>query len=661
MSKRIVIAWVLAATALALWVAALIADRNAPEPTPLAGIVAGAATLVPAILGLLVALRRPDNAIAWLLIAQGICVGVVGFCDRYAAAGLGREDPLPGWRLAVAASDGGWPLLFASLTAIALVFPHGRPATPRLRRWLHVWIAAVVVALAIGPYSQEPYAPPYEDVERLPGPAALAWLQPLVLLAMVACILAAARSVRQRLKASRGIERQQLRWLAYAAALIPLALVAGFVVSLVAETDDESLSALAAALPGVGIPAAIAVAVSRYRLYDIDRLVNRTLVYATLTALLAIAFGLVSVLAGLIAGGDGRLQTAAATLAVAVAFGPLRRRVQDVVDRRFNRARYDALRRVRGFVDAVHEGHAEPERVGSVLGEALGDPAAEVRFWLPESRLYVDAEGEPAGDEVAPGRTATPVERGEMPLGLFVHDVALAEKPDTLDTVLAAAGPAIEIARLRVEVRRQLAEVAASRARIVSAGEAERHRLERDLHDGAQQRLVTIGLALRHVQHGLPEGAGAARSGLDDVVQELSGAIQELRELAGGLRPARLNDGLMPALRDLAARAPLPVDVSGPAERYPDDIEAAAYFVAGEALTNVIKHAGASRVRIATARENGRLLLRVSDDGSGGAQPGGGSGLTGLADRVQAHGGILTVDSKPGEGTTIEAELPCGS
>ena len=224
--------------------------------------------------------------------------------------------------------------------------------------------------------------------------------------------------------------------------------------------------------------------------------------------------------------------------------------------------------------------------------------------------------------------------------------------------MIEAAGLAIEIARLRVEVRRRLAEVEESRARIVTAGYEERRRLERDLHDGAQQRLVSIGLALRHVQAQLPASSREADE-LNATVEEVSGAIEELRELARGVRPAGLDDGLSPALRELASRSPLPIRVESTAERFENRLETAAYFVASEALANAAKHAHASAVTVSAARQNGHLVLCVHDDGIGGALPSHGVGLAGMSDRVAALGGRLSVDSPPGGGTMVTAELPC--
>jgi signal transduction histidine kinase len=226
--------------------------------------------------------------------------------------------------------------------------------------------------------------------------------------------------------------------------------------------------------------------------------------------------------------------------------------------------------------------------------------------------------------------------------------------------VVDAGRLALEVAALQVELRRRLKELDASRARIVAVGDEERRRLARDLHDGAQQRLVAIGLGLRHAQHALDGTAPPeVDRTLDRSVAELANAIDELRELAAGLRPASLDDGLGPALRELAARSPLRVEVEDAPDRFPTELEAAAYFIACEGLTNAVKHAAARRVVLGYARQHDQLVLTVADDGIGGADASLGTGVLGLIDRARAHGGSLTIDSSPGTGTRLTATLPC--
>jgi signal transduction histidine kinase len=217
-----------------------------------------------------------------------------------------------------------------------------------------------------------------------------------------------------------------------------------------------------------------------------------------------------------------------------------------------------------------------------------------------------------------------------------------------------------EVHRLNAELHDRLEELAASRARIVTAGDVERRRLERNLHDGAQQRLVAVALSLRLVAGKLESDPETARELLSGAGRELALALDELRELARGLHPAVLTDrGLRAAVEMLADRAPLPVELAAmPDERLPEPVEAAAYYLIAEALTNVAKYANATRVRVAVTASDGRVAVAVSDDGIGGADPACGSGLRGLADRVEALGGTLAVTSPVGAGTTLRADIP---
>jgi signal transduction histidine kinase len=333
-----------------------------------------------------------------------------------------------------------------------------------------------------------------------------------------------------------------------------------------------------------------------------------------------------------------------------------------VVDRRFNRARFDALHQVSNFLQDLRAGNAAPEDIQRVLRGALEVDDLEVRLALPGKGLTVDLSGMPVVDSPGDTRGRWPIRHGGTTLGTIVGPSDLAERGTLLSTLLDASSVAVEIARLRVELRRQLEEVEASRSRIVAAADDERRRIERDLHDGAQQRLVSIGRTLRHAQHALGSTtAPEVTRMIDDAVAEITVAIDELRQLAGGLRPAQLDAGLGPALRELAGRAPLPVEVDTTADRFPADVETAAYFCACEGLTNAVKHARATKVRLSAARSRGRLVVSVVDDGIGGAAAHNGTGLTGLSDRVAAQGGTLTISSDSGRGTTLVAEFPCAS
>jgi signal transduction histidine kinase len=303
-----------------------------------------------------------------------------------------------------------------------------------------------------------------------------------------------------------------------------------------------------------------------------------------------------------------------------------------------------------------------PGSVRDALAHTLGDPTLELALWLPDQGSYVDAQGRPL-TLPAPGRerAVTVLGPAEAPVAALVHDPVLLERPALLTAAGAAARLALENERLQAELRAQLAELRASRTRIVTAGDEERRRLERDLHDGAQQRLLSLGLALQLARAQLGPNANGASETLAEADVELRAALDELRELARGIHPAVLTEqGLGAALRSLAQRSPVPVTiVDVPEERLGAPAEAAAYFLVSEALANAAKHADASHVRVSVAHVGGRVLVDVEDDGVGGADPARGSGLRGLADRVIALDGELGVESPLGSGTHVHAEIPC--
>jgi signal transduction histidine kinase len=617
-----------------------------------------------ATVGVLIVARVPGNAVGWIFLAIGVLAGVGILAEEYGRYGLEREPGIPG---AVAAAWLTTPLTQAlpGLLGLApMLFPDGRLPSARWRAAAAVPIAGSVLLVVSGAFSPGALDDPFG-----------AWANPLGLggeimvfadavgwVLVVAGIALGAAAAVVRLRRARGVERQQLKLALSVGTLV--AIVTAIVMSTWAVWPNGGLQ-LRMAVIGASFAAfagAAGIAILRYRLYDVDVVIDRALVYSSLTVLLAAAYALTTLVLATALGHGSTWATAGATLAVAVAFRPLRGWLQDAVDRRLGRARYETRRRVETFLEELRAGRASPEEIEPLLRELLDDPALELWFFLPESELYVDAAGAPVRDAPGDARVRTPIERAGAPLALVVHRPGAPERPDLLTKLVEAGGLAIEIARLRVELRRQLAEVEASRARIVAAGYAERRRIERDLHDGAQQRLVSIGLALRHAQHQLdgavPERAGAT---LDRAVAELSGAIEELRELAHGLPPAQLDAGLEPALKELAGRVPLPVEVRTSGERFSVGLEAAAYFVACEGLTNAVKHAGATGVVVSARRENGSLVVSVADDGVGGADAGDGSGLRGLHDRVAAHGGRLRIESASETGTVLTAELPCES
>jgi signal transduction histidine kinase len=303
-----------------------------------------------------------------------------------------------------------------------------------------------------------------------------------------------------------------------------------------------------------------------------------------------------------------------------------------------------------------------PARLRDALANALGDPTLAVAYWSPADGAYVDSGGEllalPAENQ---GRAITRLERDGVPIAAISHDPALLEDPGLVASVASAMRLAVENERLQAEVETQLQEVRASRVRIVEAGDTERKRVERDLHDGAQQRLVSLTLALRVAKMKLGDDADpAVRLSLDQASEDAREALVELRELARGIHPAILTEaGLGAAVETLADRSAVPTTVEGTSgDRLPPTIEGTAYFVVSEALANINKYSRATRARVRISRQNNRLIVEITDDGVGGADATRGSGLRGLIDRLSAIDGTLEIDSPTGGGTRLIAQIP---
>jgi signal transduction histidine kinase len=338
---------------------------------------------------------------------------------------------------------------------------------------------------------------------------------------------------------------------------------------------------------------------------------------------------------------------AMATVPVAVLFVLLQRRL--------------ARGMVAGLVVELSGSSASGDLRGA-LARALGDRSLELAFWFSAENCYVDGDGGRVAlpDPESP-RSATFVARAGQPIAVLLHDPVLEHNSELVQSVCAAASLTLENERLQAELRARLLELQASRARLVEATDAERRRIERDLHDGTQQRLVSIAMSLGLLETKLPAGATAVQPLVRETREALALALQELRELTHGINPPLLSErGLPAALDELCGRAALPAQLDLTIERrLPGQVESAAYFMVSEALANAAKHSHGREVRVLARHEGPILTVQVSDDGIGGATTAGGSGLRGLADRVDALGGRFTVSSPPGRGTTLRAELPC--
>jgi signal transduction histidine kinase len=312
--------------------------------------------------------------------------------------------------------------------------------------------------------------------------------------------------------------------------------------------------------------------------------------------------------------------------------------------------------------DLILELRADPDPADlrDALSDALRDPSMTLAYWLPDFQAYVDLEGREVELPAGNGRTATLVERNGGHVAALIHDGALDDEPHLLDVVGAAAGISLENGRLHAELRARVEELKGSRARLLEAGRRERKSLERNLHDGAQQRLIALSLELSMLKQKLGDRPDL-RSRLDAARQEIASTLEELRHVARGIHPAVLSGhGLAVALESIAARAPLPVRLSVDLDaRLPDRVEVAAFYVVSESLTNIAKHAEASDATVLVARTSDGVVVEIVDNGVGGADTESGSGLRGLADRVEALGGRLRVWTPLGGGTRVQAEIPC--
>lgn len=308
----------------------------------------------------------------------------------------------------------------------------------------------------------------------------------------------------------------------------------------------------------------------------------------------------------------------------------------------------------------VELGEARSGTLRGELSRALGDPSLEVAYWVADAGAFVNAEGRAlALPDADPGRSVTIVRRGQEPVAAIVHDPAVLDDPGLVDAVSSAARLAASNARLQAELQRRVAELAASRRRILEAGDEERRRLEGRLREGAERRLESLADTLRRGSLSAP--GEATRERIARAEEQLDRTLEDMVQLARGLHPRGLAErGLGEALTAVAEGLPIPVSIEVTGERMPAGVEAVAYFVCSEALANVAKYASASAARVSVTRDGTRARVVVEDDGVGGADPAGGSGIRGLSDRVETLGGTFLLQSAPGRGTRLTAEIPLG-
>jgi signal transduction histidine kinase len=675
------------AAALALFIAA--GSEAGSGPFALVGVGLG-------LLGLLI-VSRAGNVVGWVFLVAGMSVSLASFADGYVHYSLlARPEPLPGTSLAGWLNNMAFTTLAAPLPLIFLLFPTGQIPSPRWRPVVWVWaagLALLMLALAVRPGTV--YATTHEQggievVNPIGIPALESVLGPLIQVAVVALVMVAGISVVSlivRFRRARGEERQQMKWLVYVAALIAILFLVLFATD--AVTGDEPTGMLHtvssfvwgtfAFLFAIGIPGAVAIAVLRYRLYDIDLVINKTLVYGSLAMFItAVYVGVVVGIGSAFGRGDepNLGLSILATAVVAVAFQPVRERVQRLANRLVYGKRatpYEVLSDLSEQLSGTYASEDVLPRMARILAEGTG--AREARVWLRIGGELTPAASWAAGDRKSPNVEPDVVEMttpGSKNADFLVPVIHQGEDLGALSIAKALGDrltPAEEglvrdlasQAGLVLRNVRLIEDLKASRVRLVQAQDAERRRIERNIHDGAQQQLVALqvklGLAKRLADD--PERVDRLLAELQD---ETNQALNDLRDLARGIYPPLLADqGLGAALEAQARKGPVPIAVDADGlGRYPPEAEAAVYFCVLEALQNMAKYAEATRADVRLAAPEGWLTFEVTDDGAGfdpDTTPRG-SGLTNMADRLAALGGAFEIRSNPGEGTTVTGRVP---
>lgn len=660
MARWLAVGWACAIAPVTLTAAAILdrrltaAGRADLHQLNATGVVFTFAFVSAAAVGVVLIMRRPGHPVGWIFLALGTDLAAAAVGQSYALAGaVARPGSLP-WAAPVAVvADSQFVVWLVLLGAALHLTPTGRALS---RRWYWVLVVTIVSAcvwFAMKLFSDEPLNEPLQAVagpwaQRFPLPLRVVYLIAVVV-TNVGVVLSAV-SVVVRVKRSRGVERRQLKWMLVVAIVFPLLVIAAFVA---ATTDHPAVLNIAAALFVIVVPVAAGLSVVQYRLYDVDRILSRAAAYVVVSILLGGVFvGIVAALRSLLGGVDSESSAAglvASVVTVAMA-APVYRRVQRMLDRRFNRRQYSALNMVRDFVrDPTPQADVE-----HVFQAATGDSTLRIAYRVDDSTQWVSA----TGHTVPTDQSDLVVLRQQRPVARIHFDAETVER-ELVNSMAREATAELDNVGLRAAVALQLVEVQESRARIVAAHLSERHRLERNLHDGAQQRLLGMAFEMRAAE--LSGDAVRIGATLGDAVGQLRTAVEELRDLANGLRPEMLSDGgLAAALEDLASRTTVPVHVHSTSDRFEPDVEAALWFIACEAITNAVKHADSSWIEVSVERIDNTVRLAVNDNGVGGADSSG-TGLRGLADRAEAGGGRLTVTGRAERGTTITAELPCAS
>ena len=642
------------------------------------------------VMGGLIASKRPDNPIGWIFIAVGLSFATASLAGQWSDYALVQEPgALPFGAFMSWVAVWAWPPgILLVFTFLLLLFPDGSLPS---RRWrVVVWLSLADLVLLVLPVAITAWpirGPVLLNIgESAPAAASDAFklaynLQVAGILVMFVLGLLSAASLVVRMRRSTGDEREQIKWFAFAASILVAAVILG---SPLFNVGGQLLQVVAFPL----VPLASAIAILKYRLYDIDVVINKTVVVGALAAFVTVVYLAIVVGVGAAIGTHGEpnvVLSIVATAVVAIAFQPLRTRAQRLANRLVYGKRatpYEVLsvfaermgetfatedvlpRLARAIADGTGATRAEVWlRVGDRLRLAASSPAmAAEDVWLPlDDREVIDVAG---ADRVADVRHQGEL-LGALTLTKPANDPVTFAEEKLLADLASQAGLVLRNVRLTAELRARLEDLRSSRERLVAAQDEERRKLERNLHDGAQQELVALAVKARLASMLVGKEPEKELAMLSDLQLGLSDALETLRDLARGIYPPLLADkGLGAALEAQARKAAMPVAVEpNRIGRYPRPIEAAVYFCTLEALNNVAKYAEASSVKVDLSDEDGELQFRIVDDGRGfdTSVTDYGTGLQGMADRLDAVGGTLDVRSEPGRGTTVIGRVRTGS
>jgi signal transduction histidine kinase len=644
--------------------------------------VAGFAVVVLAfsLVGALIVARRPRNGLGWLFAVDGVLTALLSFLTVYQFRAL-ETDPgsLPGGELAAWTTDIMYLPIFGTLTVfLFLLFPDGRLDT----RGRRLTAAGAVAGASLGGAASvvEPHLYSYPEIEN---PAGLGGSEALfVVLAGLGAVLLTGSLIASiallvgRLRRARGRERDQLRLLAWTAVVSTTLILPGFV------TQPGALLLVLSGIGALLLPASVGVAILRHRLLDIDLVIRRTFVVALLGAFITAVYLGVVVGAGALAGDRASpVPSAVAAALVAIAFQPVRRRAQRLANRLVYGDRATPYEVLSDLANRMADTYAADDlllRIARTIGEGIGAERSAVWLRIGDrlraSAVWPDG-GSPArsvrldGDELPelPAGHAVPVRYGGELLGALTLDTRSGEplaptEAHLLADVASQSGLALHNVRLTEELRTTIEELQTSRQRLVTAQDEERRRLERDIHDGAQQQLVALAVKIRMADAMVDRDRGRAHEVLTEAQEGAQQALDELRDLARGIFPPLLADrGLAPALEAQARKAAVPVSLRADGiGRFPQQVEATAYFCCLEAVQNAAKYSHASVVEIELQAADGTLRFEVRDGGRGfdpTATPRG-TGLQNMADRLEAVGGSIEIRSRPGSGTTVIGRIP---